>query len=118
MSCVVDGCGPTDLQTFAVGQRLVTQLLGGTADEKPEAARSASPLAFVNKDCPPFLILHGTEDRAVPFEQATTFYEALKAAGVDATLIKIEGRGHDGPFRREYQTVVRAFFGKHLRGQE
>ncbi len=121
VACVVDFCGPTDLQNIQPEEKsvegLLSKLLGGTPAERPAAAKSASPLAFVNKDCPPFLIVHGTADRLVPIEQATMFCDALKAAGVEATLIKIEGGGHDGPGRREYRPAVQAFFDKHLRGQ-
>jgi acetyl esterase/lipase len=121
VSCVVDFCGPTDLRAIEPEEKfvmpLVWNLLGGTMAEKPEAARSASPIVYVNKDCPPFLIVHGTRDRLVPFEQATTFCAALKAAGVDATLITVEGGGHDGPGKPEFRPAVLAFFEKHLRGK-
>jgi acetyl esterase/lipase len=121
VSCVVDFCGPTDFRTIEPEEKsvkpLLWQLLGGTVAEKPDAAKSASPMAHVNKDCPPFLIVHGTRDKLVPFEQATTFCAALKAAGVDAKLITVEGGGHDGPGRSEFRPAVQAFFEKHLRGK-
>ena len=121
VTCVVAFCGPTDLRTLEPEEKfvdgLIRQLLGGTPGEKPDVARSASPIAFVNKDCPPFLLVHGTADKLVPFQQATTFSEALKAAGVDATLITIEGGGHGSPGGSQHRPAVQAFFEKHLRGK-
>ncbi|MCX7886273.1 MAG: prolyl oligopeptidase family serine peptidase [Verrucomicrobiae bacterium] len=94
----------------------VSLLLGGRVDEKKEQARQASPINYVTGDAPPFLLVHGTNDPTVPFEQAEAFYRALKAAGADVTLIRIEGGGHSiaglEPRDRAY-----AFLEKHLRGK-
>jgi acetyl esterase/lipase len=122
VTCVLDFCGPTDLRNIQPEEKAVLpmlrQLLGGMPEEKPEAAKSASPIVFVHKNCPPFLIVHGTADRLVPFQQATIFYDALKAAGVEATLVKIDGGGHDSPGKLADRAVVREFLDKHLRGKQ
>ena len=34
---------------------------------------SASPITFVSKDAPPFLIVHGTADMLVPYAQSPAF---------------------------------------------
>ena len=122
VSCVVDFCGPSNflaIKKLEGGREpsAVTMLLGARADEKPELAKEASPITYVSKDDPPFLIVHGTEDRTVPLEQAQMLYDALKKAGADATFIKIEGGGHGigGP---EVIERVNAFLEKHLRGKE
>jgi len=124
VACVVDFCGPSDFLAIAKVKQTagrgaygpVAQLRGGPVEEKQEAAKAASPITYVSKNNPPFLIVHGTADNTVPLEQAELFYAALKKAGVDATLVKIEGGGHGigGP---EVQKRVQAFFDKHLRGQ-
>ena len=116
VACVVDFCGPSDFPNFEItsGARgPITKLLGGLPADKPAAAKEASPITYVTKDDPPFLIVHGTDDRTVPFNQAERFYEAQKKAGMDTTFIKIEGGGHGigGP---EVERRVRAFFEKHL----
>jgi dipeptidyl aminopeptidase/acylaminoacyl peptidase len=63
------------------------------------------------------LIVHGTDDQTVPFEQAEMFYDALKKAGVDATFVRIIGGSHavGGP---AVMQRVNDFFEKHLRGQD
>jgi len=86
-------------------------------EENQELAKQASPATYVSKDDPPFLIVHGTADGTVPFEQAETFHELLKEAGVDVTFVRIDGGGHGigGP---EVAKRVNAFFEKHLRDQD
>jgi acetyl esterase/lipase len=122
VACVVDFCGPSDFP--AIGRlkegeapSAVSQLIGGPVAEKQEAAKAASPITYVSKDDPPFLIMHGTKDAIVPLEQAELLDAALKKAGVSSTLVKIEGGGHGfgGP---EVAARVQAFFDKHLRGQD
>ncbi len=53
-----------------------------------------SPLTYVRPGLPPFLLLNGSADKTVPFGQTQHFYEALKAAQVDATLISIPEGQH------------------------
>jgi len=81
----------------------------------PEAYRQASAIAFVAKDNPPFLIVHGGADTTVPFSQAETFYNALKAAGVDAKLVKIEGGEHNSVLNPNLQPAIQEFLDQHLR---
>ncbi|HUE72846.1 MAG TPA: alpha/beta hydrolase, partial [Pirellulaceae bacterium] len=120
VACVVDYCGPSDFLRFARSGASaantngpVSKLLGGPVSEKQEAAKEASPVTYVTKDDPPFLVVHGTADRTVPFAQGETFYEKLKAAGVDATFVKLDGGGHGigGP---EITARAKNFFDKHL----
>lgn len=73
----------------------VTQLFGGTVQERRELMRLASPLTHVNSDAPPFLIVHGTHDETVPFEQGQRLYEALQAVGAEATFVPIQDAYHN-----------------------
>lgn len=81
-------------------QNLVVQLFGGLAGESLAAERDllrlASPLHHVGPGAPPFLLLHGTSDETTRFEQAVVFYEALVAHGVEAELIPLVWRCHNG----------------------
>jgi acetyl esterase/lipase len=123
VACVVNFCGPTDftaiLERMPAGDApaAVTALLGGTLAEKRDEAKAASPVTWVSKDAPPFLHVHGTDDKTVPIGQAERLHAALRKAGVDSTLVKIEGGGHaiGGP---EVARRVEAFLAKHLRGQD
>jgi acetyl esterase/lipase len=93
--CVV--AGPADLSAMAnLGPRrtsAIEGLLGGPLEEDKTKAIAASPIHYVSKDDPPFLIVHGEGDRVIPVEQGQRLYEELRKAGVNATL-KILPAGH------------------------
>lgn len=122
VQCVVSFCGPTNFlapQRFEGGRTpsAVDLLLGGDAAQRRELARQASPITHVSPDDPPFLLVHGTADNTVPFEQAEMFYEALQQQGVEATFVKLVGGSH-AVGGEEVLQRVQAFFAKHLRGQD
>lgn len=54
----------------------------------------ASPMTYVRKGLPPFLLLHGNKDETVPYEQSVNFFAKLKSVKVPAQFITIEGGGH------------------------
>jgi acetyl esterase/lipase len=127
VTCVVDYFGPSDL--LAMGKypsqmkhdapdSPESKLLGGPLQEMQQAARSASPITYVSKDDPPFLIVHGDQDPLVPYNQSQRLTEALRKAGTDVTLITVQGGGHGGFQSRELTRRVHRFFDKHLRGRE
>jgi acetyl esterase/lipase len=60
----------------------------------PGWVKSASPLAYVDKNDPPFLIQHGSADVSVPPEQSQRLYDALRAAGVPAELVLYPNVSH------------------------
>lgn len=70
------------------------RLLGAAAGADPERARAASPVAHVTAQAPPFLLLHGTADTAVPTRQSVRLADALREAGAPVELRLIEGAQH------------------------
>src|SRR4051794_19461860 len=54
----------------------------------------ASPINYVTADAPPFLFLHGTEDRLVPIDQSRRLSEQLTKRGVPSRVVAFEGEGH------------------------
>lgn len=77
-------------------------LLGAEPEDAPALVEAANPEAYIAQacaegSCPPFLIFQGTEDQVVPPADSARFYEALEAAGADATLVELEGEGHLTP---------------------
>ena len=99
VQAVCDVAGPADLTALTnVGPKrmfAIETLLGGPLEQDQAKAIAASPIHYVSKDDPPFLIVHGEGDRVIPVEQSQRFYEALRKAGVNATL-KILPVGHQG----------------------
>lgn len=100
---------PTDWRSLSA----VTALLGGPPDEKPEAARRASPATYVRADAPPLLFLHGTADRTVPKEQSDRLVAKLREAGAEKVRYMIfdaEGHGVFQTQRLLTYPAMRAFF--------
>lgn len=69
-------------------------LLGKNVFLNQEEALAISPVTYVTKDAPPFMIIHGTADETVPFAQGEQLYNKLEEAGCDVKLIAIEGANH------------------------
>ncbi|GCE14801.1 alpha/beta hydrolase [Tengunoibacter tsumagoiensis] len=123
VQAVVDLSGLTDLQKlgdwYDAPTSFVSRFLGGSAQEMVQLARQANPISYVNWDVPPFLIIHGDQDEAVPYTQAELLAAALKEVGGDVTLKLLPGENHtfsaqsqDG-FDKVYQDAL-IFFQHHL----
>jgi acetyl esterase/lipase len=89
-------------------------LRGDPRKDKMELAKKASPLTYITKECPPFFIVHGDNDRTVPYSQGKLLYDALKKAGVEATLHTIKGGDH-GAVHQQDKLVVSEFFDKQFK---
>lgn len=118
VQAVADWCGPTDLTTFnqqvtlprfrqSEPERFINELLGGTPEELPQLAHEASPIFYISKDDPPFLVVHSIEDPVVPFEQSNEFVKKLEADGVKVKFIKVNSNNHmpmtDGNLNAVYE---------------
>jgi len=126
VQAVCDYYGPSDFRTMGTAPGFErharddspeSALLGGTPDKKPETAKAASPVTHVTPDDPPFLIVHGDQDRTVPLDQSRRMDAALHTAGVETELIILPGAGHGGPAfsSPEMTAKVAAFFDRHLK---
>jgi acetyl esterase/lipase len=73
----------------------VVDFLGGSPrDVGQEVYEDASPICHVSKGTPPTLLLHGTADSTVPYQQSVRFCEAVRKAGGHAELFTAEGAEH------------------------
>ncbi|MBG0830074.1 alpha/beta hydrolase [Planomonospora sp. ID67723] len=72
-------------------------LLGATAAERPDLARAASPVHAVRQGPPPFLLMHGDRDVAVPCRQSHRLARALRTVGGVAGVEEVPGAGHMFP---------------------
>ncbi len=99
------------------GPSPVTALLGYEIEHKPDQAREAMPLSHVRSDAPPFLIAHGDADPLVPHAQSEALHSALRATGVNSTLVILPGALHEDPAFWSEDTLgkVRAFLDRALR---
>jgi dipeptidyl aminopeptidase/acylaminoacyl peptidase len=98
VQAVVSLAGPTDLTaeelwTKEVRERNLEPLFGGPPESKRDELRQASPLHGAFKNLPPFLLLHGSADPAVPVKQAQAMAEKIREAKGTVRLVILEGAG-------------------------
>ena len=130
VKAVVDLYGPTDLLRIEE-DKLPCIPLDGNASYMPMSllmgcpiqscvdwTRTASPMTYVTRDDPPFLIMHGLLDCLVPYKQSIALHESLKAAGVDSTLVLLANGQHGGKAFDEakYERMIDDFFDTKVRG--
>ena len=124
VDAVVEMFGPTDLtQPMGWLQRWLLRRAFGTDSSSDPRLVEASLIQYIGNDAPPFLILHGEQDTAVPVEQAQLLYQKLLDADVDATLLIVENADHNFkpvggvivPSRAEISEAMGDFFDNILR---
>ena len=95
VQAVVTLFGPSDFRGQPMNENLQA-LLGPLIKEKglDTALAEASPVMHITGDQPPFLLIHGDRDQAVPLYQSTHLQAALKANGVPCDLIVIPNGPH------------------------
>ena len=120
VQCIVSLFGASNLQTilsqsseFGLKMRVpaLQLLLGGQPAEKPDLAKLASPVAHLDKNDPPLLLIHGDADPQMPPEQSQEFAKAYEKAGLKVKLITLPGSKHGGrEFYDEERTDIVAEF--------
>ncbi len=80
---------------------------------------SQSPVHHAANISTPFLILHGTEDGAVDWNQGLEFYTAARRLGKEVILLSYPGEPHHlakEENQKDFQVRMRQFFDHHLKG--
>lgn len=95
-------------------------LIGGPIQENQDKAARANPIIYITPDDPPFLIMHGDQDPAVPIHQSELLSTALQKAGVPVKFQTIKGAGHGGRgfMQPDVSAMVDAFFDARLKSQK
>jgi acetyl esterase/lipase len=97
VSAVATIAGPADLTaaTFPPATKVAIQKTFGAGGPPPPATlAAASPVTHASAGDPPFLIVHGTADEVIPHSQSVELARKLKAAGVAAELVSVNGGTH------------------------
>ncbi|HUB68506.1 MAG TPA: alpha/beta hydrolase [Candidatus Methylacidiphilales bacterium] len=119
VQAVVDFFGPTDLTRLLPASMgpgsAESRFLGCTIKDNLSKARRASPISYVTKNCPPFLIIHGDADPIVPYTQSVWLTVALKEAGVPVTFYTVKGAKHGGFHDPQVPLLTSDFFAKYLK---
>ena len=86
--------------------------------ENPDQVKPTVPMNYIAADnaLPPFLIIHGSKDRLVPFGQSVMLFEALKAANKTAEFYQLKGADHGGSafWTKDVLDLVEQFVRKQL----
>lgn len=116
-------CGPSDLLTIDSQAdpknyiiKYVANFIGALPSQRPDLAKAASPVTYVHKGCPPFLIIHGQDDTLVPSAQSNELNDSLKKQGVYSTLELIPKTGHN-LYSVDIEQKIVNFFDGTLKGK-
>lgn len=126
VQAVCDYYGPTDFTVFvttpgyeshATDSSPEARLIGGAVMQNKDKAARVNSITYVTPDDPPFLIVHGDQDKTVPLNQSQLLFAALKKANVSARLHTIHGAGHGGPgfMGKDIEDMVSTFLDERLR---
>jgi acetyl esterase/lipase len=104
IKCALDFYGPSDLIMLATNpdtsvnniHNPVSILLGAMAVDRPDLAKKASPVTYIDKNDPPFLIVHGEKDESVPNTESKILSSWLTLNGVKNKLIIVPNAPHYG----------------------
>jgi acetyl esterase/lipase len=120
VACVVNRYGPSDF-TKSYGKsvdaaEVLPLWLGGNVETALQKHIVSSPLNWVTPAAAPTLILHGTEDKYVAYEQGVWMRDRLKSCGVEVEMLTLEGAGHGfkGADAKKAEQAMMDFFDKHL----
>ena len=120
VNCVVNRYGPSDFtksyDKSVDAAEVLPLFLGGDLQTARARHIRASPLSWVNPDAAPTLLLHGTEDKYVAYEQALWMRDRLQACGVEVQLVTFQGAGHGfkGEDAAKAEQALISFFDQHL----
>jgi acetyl esterase/lipase len=96
---IVDFYGPMDLTLFPGSEDPKSPesiLIGATPVSRPDLAEAASPLTYIDKNDPPFLIFHGEKDNIVSNRHSKLFNAWLNHFGVKSELTIVKDAPHFG----------------------
>jgi acetyl esterase/lipase len=84
-----------------------------------ELYASQSAVFNVQKISTPFMIMHGTADGAVDWNQGLEFYTAARKAGKNVILLSYPGEPHHLAIQanqKDFQTRMKQYFDHYLKG--
>ena len=121
VACVVNRYGPSDF-TKSYGKsvdaaEVLPLWLGGNLETARQNHILSSPLNWVTPSAAPTLILHGTEDKYVAYEQGVWMRDRLQACGVEVEMLTLEGAGHGfkGADAEKAEAAMFVFFENQLK---
>lgn len=123
VKAVIDFYGPSELSSQAKTEGIQNvqmtpsrKFLGEDSYWNEDLWKRASPVHYIHKHTPPFLLFHGKEDEIVLPQQSDLLYEALQKQGIPVDLYLLEHTGHAGFefWQQEIKDIVLQFLEKYL----
>ena len=65
-----------------------------TLERNADAIRAVAPIAQITPDVPPTIVVQGTKDTLINYQNSVDLFNALQENGVDSVHITYEGAGH------------------------
>ncbi|MEP6738329.1 MAG: alpha/beta hydrolase [Chryseolinea sp.] len=117
---VVDFYGPVDLVLLPGNEDEKSPeglLIGAAPLSRPDLAKAASPITYIDKNDPPFIIYHGEKDSIVSNKQSKLFSAWLNHYGVKNELTIVKNAPHFGTMYDvdEIKNKVVGFLTQHLK---
>lgn len=122
--CIVSFAGVSDLidlwnhsADFVDGEQVMNGMIGNAWRDR-ERLRATSPAQQAPRIKAPVLLVHGTADRSVPFEQSEDMAKALRKAGKPHQFITLEEGDHHlsrNSHSLTFFKALEAFLGTHLK---
>ena len=99
LKAVVTLYAPSNLEQLARSPLIPQQFRQAVVGTPFEGAflsrmRELSPVHLVRAGMPPFLLIHGTADPVVPFDQSRAMCKAIRSAGCECDLLAVNNGGH------------------------
>ena len=112
--------GSNALLTSYMGSYLSSTAPGGPPSEELNRFTEASATTHITPDDPPFFLIHGDADRAVPYSQSEVLFAQLEENNVTAEFLTMPGGGHGedllaGPNPPDHYGPMVTWLDRHLR---
>lgn len=132
MRAVVDMFGISDLtvtatepslqQNFAFFNQIIATATGVPTGQTSPILTENSPVTYVSASAPPFLIMHGTADTVVPFDQSQELADKLQTAGASVVFTPVTNGIHglfttvsnQSPADQAIGTAIADFLDQHM----
>ncbi len=124
IQAAVPMAAPGDLTLYDITTRadMLARVFGVTTNINPVLIK-ASPITYVSRDDPPFLLFAGDKDPVISIKQSETLLQHLNNVGVPAQLVVVQNAAHCFPpstpplvpSREEMSQLIGDFFDQTLR---
>ncbi len=100
VKAVVSFYGPNDLAGIAQNAPQIPEQWREKIKDSPwgdlvfAGLKAGSPINYLHAGMPPFLLIHGTADPLVPYDQSVTLCARIQQAGGSCILFSVAGGGH------------------------